>query len=102
MNFSKIMEIANNFILVGKENEILNMSDSQNVLMGLASILLSIAIAVLLIVGMIMGVKYMISGADERANLKEKLVWYVVSAVLIFGVTGIYNLIVSVVTSILS
>ena len=87
MDFSTIIEIANNFILVGKQNEAISMSESQNTLLGLASILLSIAIAVLIIVGMIMGVKYMISGADERAKMKEKLVWYLISAILIFGTT---------------
>ena len=55
--------------------------------------MVTVATVVVVGVGMVLGVKYMISGADEKANLKEKLIWYVISIVLIFGAVGIYNII---------
>ena len=57
---------------------------------------MGIAVLVLLSVGAILGVKYMISGADERANIKEKLIWYIVSAVLIFGAVAIFNIVINI------
>ena len=57
---------------------------------------MGIAVLVLLSVGAILGVKYMISGADERAKIKEKLIWYIVSAVLIFGAVAIFNIVINI------
>lgn len=100
MNFSEIMKMARNFILIGEKEDVLPLSEVENNLLGLAGIIMGIAVCVLLVVGPIMGVKYMISGADEKANLKQKLVWYVIAAVLIFGAVGIYNIVVRIMMSI--
>lgn len=88
---SSIMGKAGEFLNKGKSNEKLKQSDIERDLLPVGNIVFGFAIMVLLVVGAIMGVKYMISGADERANMKQKLVWYVVAAVLVFGATGVYN-----------
>ena len=93
----KIMEIASNFILVGEKYNKLPMSVVEKNIIGVANIVFGVAILVLLITGMILGLKYMIAGADERGELKQKLVWYVVAAILVFSATGIYNLIVNII-----
>lgn len=42
------------------------------------------------------GVTYMFASADTKANLKNRMVGLMVGAVLVFGATGIINLVVSV------
>ena len=98
ISWGSIKSAADQFISKGGQGEI-SISRAQSDLIPIGQILLAIAIGVLLIVGAIMGVKYMISGADERANMKQKLIWYIVAAVLVFGSVGIYNIVVGTINS---
>ena len=63
-------------------------------------VLVGIATIVLVVVGLIMGVKYMMSGSNEKAQLKQKLIYYVISIVLVYGAVGIFSLIVSIMNNI--
>lgn len=56
----------------------------------IGKILVQVATVVLVVVGLILGIKYMLSGADEKAKIKEKLIWYVISIVLVYGAVGIF------------
>ncbi len=58
--------------------------------------LVGIASIVLVVVGAIMGVKYMLSGANEKAMLKQKLIYYVISIVLVYGAIGIFTIVVNI------
>ena len=95
-SYSSINEKAKNFINRGSESETISQQKVEQDLLPLARILMGIAVLVLLSVGAILGVKYMISGADERAKIKEKLIWYIVSAVLIFGAVAIFNIVINI------
>ena len=95
-SYSSINEKAKEFINRGSEKETISQQKVEQDLLPLARILMGIAVLVLLVVGAILGVKYMISGADERANIKEKLIWYIVSAVLIFGAVAIFNIVINI------
>ena len=95
-SYSDINEKAKNFINRGSEKETISQQKVEQDLKPLAQILMGIAVLVLLSVGAILGVKYMISGADERAKIKEKLIWYIVSAVLIFGAVAIFNIVINI------
>lgn len=64
-------------------------------------ILVAIATGVVIIVGLIMGLKYMIAGADEKANLKEKLIWYIISIAIIFGAVSIVTIITKTMQSVI-
>lgn len=94
----EIISSGQGFINKGKGDAPISMSEAQN-LLPLGRIVMGIALGVLVVVGMIMGVKYMISGADERANMKQKLIWYLVAAVLILAPVGVYNLIVGIMSA---
>lgn len=96
LGFSSIIQSGKNFISKGRSTKTIDQKTVEKDLMPLAQIVMGFAILVLLVVGAILGVKYMISGADEKAKIKEKLIWYVVSAVLIFGAVSIFNIVVSI------
>ena len=46
------------------------------------------------------GVKYMFASADTKANLKNRMVGLMVGAVLVFGATGVINLIVAIMSDV--
>lgn len=98
LSWGTIQKEAKGFIERGGKGEI-DIEKATSDLLPLARILMGIGVITLLITGMIMGVKYMLSGADEQAKMKEKLVWYVVAAAFIFGSVGIYNVVVGVLNS---
>lgn len=95
-SYSSINEKAKEFINRGSASKTISQQKVEQDLKPLAQILMGIAVLVLLSVGAILGVKYMISGADERAKIKEKLIWYIVSAVLIFGAVAIFNIVINI------
>lgn len=94
-----LIEIAKEFLLRGGSGAI-NMDEVWKQLEPVARIMLAVAITVYVGVGMVIGVKFMYKGPDEKAKMKERLIWYILAGVLIFGVVGIFNIIVNVLTGI--
>lgn len=47
-------------------------------------------------VGMYLGFKYITSGADEKAKIKERLIFYVIAIVLLVAAVGVTKVIVSI------
>ena len=62
----------------------------------IASIVMGIGLVVLVCVGSILGVKYMTAGVDDKAKVKQKLIWYCVAAALVVSTTGVFNIVVDV------
>ncbi len=44
----------------------------------------------------VMGIRYVLSSVEDRAEIKKKLIPYVIGAVIFFGATGILQLIAQV------
>ncbi len=51
---------------------------------------------VAVIVGLIIGIRFMTGGIEEKAKIKELLVPYVAGCIVIFGAFGIWSLVVNV------
>lgn len=64
------------------------------------NIALQIGVAVAVLVGMALGIKFMMSGVDERADVKKALTVYIVGCVVIFGAFGIWKLVVEIMQNI--
>jgi hypothetical protein len=71
-------------------------------LVPVGQILVGIASVVLVCVGLVMGAKYMWAGANERAQLKQKLIWYVISIVVVYGGIGIFLMLRQVMETVLA
>ena len=91
-----VFGVGKEFINKGQLEEKINSSQAESDLSFVANILFSAGFLTLVITGMIMGVKYMISGADERANMKQRLAWWIIAGILIFGTISIYNIIANI------
>lgn len=94
--FGNIQSSAENFLSTGKNNQKIDASTAKTKILPIANMLVAIATVVFLIVGGIMGLQYMMSGANERAQLKQKLIWFVISVVVVYGSAGIFNIAVSI------
>lgn len=60
---------------------------------------LAVGVAVALVVGIIIGSKYMMGSIEEKAQYKEMLVPYVVGCFVIFGAFGIWKLVIVILES---
>jgi len=63
---------------------------------GIGQVFLVIGIGTAVGVGMYLGFKYMTSGADEKAKVKERLIYYAVAIVLLVSAVGVTKIIVSI------
>ena len=94
--FGNIQSSAENFLQTGKDNQKITAATAKDKILPIANMLVAIATVVFLIVGGIMGVQYMLDGANERAQLKQKLIWFVIAVVVVYGAAGIFNIAVSI------
>lgn len=60
------------------------------------NILLGIGIALALLIGVYLGIKFMTSTVDDKAKVKEALVPYIAGCVVIFGAFTIWKLVVTI------
>ncbi len=60
------------------------------------SAVLAVAIVIVVIVGMIIGIKFMMAGIEEKAELKETLVPYFWGCIVVFGAFGIWEIVVTI------
>ena len=58
-------------------------------------LLMSIGIVVMLLVGTIIGIKFMVASAEDKAKVKEALVPYVIGCAVIFGAFTIWSIVVN-------
>ena len=62
----------------------------------IGQVFLIIGIGTAVGVGMYLGFKYITSGADEKAKIKERLIYYVIAIVLLVAAVGVTKVIVSI------
>ena len=93
---SSILSSADEFIKKGKDDEKIKPADVKAEVIPIANILVGIATVVFIVVGGILGVQYAFGGADQKAGIKQKLIWFVVAVVLVYGAVGIFNIAVTI------
>lgn len=59
-----------------------------------AGILMGIAVVLIVIVGAVLGIQFMLGGAEEQAKIKQSLIPYIIGSTVVFGATGIFNIVV--------
>ena len=70
--------------------------DTKNGFLDLASVLRGIGIFVGAAVGIILGIKFMLSSATQRAEIKELLVPYIVGVSIILGAVVIWQILINI------
>lgn len=57
------------------------------------SVIYAVAVAISVGMMLVIGIKYMTSSPDQKANLKSRAIPYLIGAVLVFGTANILNFI---------
>ena len=93
-SIDEVMENANSFVSIG--NTEITQSDLQNFSQIVYNIILSIGIVTAVLVGALLGIRFMTSGVEEKAETKALLVPYLIGCVVVFGAFAIWKLGVTV------
>ena len=59
------------------------------------NILTSFGMIVAVAVGLVLGIQYMISGAEEKAEVKQTLLPYMIGCIVTFGAFGIWKILIN-------
>ena len=98
VNLDGIMGGADNFIEKGKTGtNTIDQKQLQDTSDLIYNILLGISMVLAVIVGMILGIKYMMSSTEEKAEIKETLIPYVVACVITFGAFTIWKIVINII-----
>lgn len=93
-NLDDMISDADKFI--GNGDLTYNADDLSNVSNTIFNILVTVGIIIAVLMGAILGIKLMISGVEEKAQVKKLLMPYVVGCIIIFGGFGIWKLVVTI------
>lgn len=90
-----VMSGASSFLKAGKQVH-LNDSNLQTTSDFIYNLLLAIAIIVAVVIGMSLGIQFMMAGIDDKVKIKESLIPYFVGCVVVFGAFGIWKIAVTI------
>lgn len=91
----EVIEGGKNFIEAGKNQQSkIDGTNLQTASDTLYNMLLAIGIVIAVIVGIYLGIKFMISSAEDKAKVKESLIPYIAGCVVIFGAFIIWKLVI--------
>lgn len=93
---STIFSGGRQFIKQGKSKANVDTTAIAKDIGGIGQVFLIIGIGTAVGVGMYLGFKYVTSGADEKAKIKERLIFYVIAIVLLVAAVGVTKVIVSI------
>lgn len=86
---------VSNFMQAGQsQDNPLNQEGLKNVSDVVYNVLLAVGIIAAVIVGLIIGIKYMMGSVEQKAETKELLAPYIVGCVIIFGAFAIWKIVV--------
>lgn len=84
---------ADNFVEIGSSGSEIDAGEVKKISDTIYNTLLTIGIVLSVIIGAVLGIKFMVSSVDEKAQIKEALIPYVVGCVVVFGAFGIWKLV---------
>ena len=97
-SISNIFTDADDFLGAGDDaSSTINTAALKNTSNFIYKLLFSIGLVVAIIVGMILGIQFMVSSAEDKAKVKEALIAYVISCVVLFGAYGIWRNVIHIV-----
>lgn len=82
------------------DTDVLNTQELQDGVSTLYNIFLEVGVAVAVIIGLIIGIKFMIGSVEEKAEIK-KLLWpYAIGCFVVFGAFGIWKIVLEIMQSV--
>lgn len=91
-----IFEGADNFLSAGDNNSILDFNKVKGVSDQIFNIVLWIGIVIIVILGAVLGIKFMTGSVEEKADVKENIMPYAFGATVVFAAVTIWALCVEI------
>lgn len=96
-----IFSSGQNFINEGKHSGVAIDSNAlKDIQDDIYNILLSLGIALMVIVGAVLGIIYMFGSIEQQVKVKETFLPYVIGCIVVFSAFGIWKLVVSIITTV--
>ncbi len=93
----KFEDARANYTVNGVHNDMeIDSKDLQDVSNTIYNILLLLGIVIAVIVGIVLGIKFMTGSIEEQAKVKESLVPYIAGCAVIFGAFTIWKIVLEV------
>lgn len=93
-----IMSGGDSFLNLGAKNSGLNETELHRMSNLIYNILLGICMVIAVIVGMILGIKYMTATSEDKAAIKETLIPFVIACVIMFSAFTIWKIVIEILT----
>ena len=94
--FSSWVDDAKSFLGAADKTVNLNGDKLESASNDIYNLLSSIGMIIAVVVGIILGITYMLVAAEEKAKVKESLIPYVIGCIVIFGAFGIWKLLINI------
>ena len=100
--WGEIFDAGDNFLNEGKNasSNIVADNSVNTEFNRIYNVLFGIGVALTVIIGAILGIKFMIGTVEEQAKVKEMLMPYIIGCVVIFGAFGIWKLAINIFSNI--
>lgn len=86
---------AKNFIESGGGTATVNNDKLKNASNSIYNLLSSIGMIISVVVGIVLGITFMMASAEDKAKVKEALIPYIVGCVVVFGAFGIWKIVIN-------
>ena len=94
---SDVISGGDSFIRQGNSgNEIIDQSELQKVSKMLNNILIAIGMCVAVVISAILGIKFMIGSVEEKAQIKDSLLPFIIGCIVLFGAFGIWRIFIEI------
>ena len=96
-SLSDVISGGDSFIQAGKDGSAkIDKGSLQNASSSIYNILLICGMIVAVLIGSIMGIKFMIGSVEEKAEIKAALVPFAIGCIVVFGAFGIWKIVVTI------
>ncbi len=96
-SLDNVFKSADDFVSKGESRTVDDQIQLKKASNYIYNALLAISMIMLVIVGIILGMKYMTSSLEDKADVKETLVPYLITASVIFGAFTIWKIIINII-----
>lgn len=96
-SLSDVISGGDSFIQAGKNGSAqIDKGSLKNASSSIYNILLICGMIVAVLIGSIMGIKFMIGSVEEKAEIKAALVPFAIGCIVVFGAFGIWKIVVTI------
>ena len=96
-SWGDIISTGDQFIRDGSsETDMIEQDELDNAIDKIYNLLLALGIIISVLVGAMLGIKFMVGSVEEQAKIKETLIPYIIGCIVVFGAFGIWRILIVV------